>query len=112
MAALEEASEVLEESQKSIPLFAPAHKIKFQILKINALTREAEYYSELLHPTLQECLQLLTETYKEVSKVSIFSAVASNMNKLKIADDLMALIPDFAAALDKANVDSFRGITE
>jgi len=58
--ALDEATKVLHASQKVVPLFAPAHQLKFQILKINALTREAEYYCELLHPTLQECLQVTT----------------------------------------------------
>ena len=56
--ALEEAADVLNRSQKSVPLFAPAHELKSQILKINALTREAEYYNELLHPTLQDALQV------------------------------------------------------
>jgi len=103
--ALEDATKVLHASQKVVPLFAPAHQLKFQILKINALTREAEYYCELLHPTLQECLQMLTETYAEVSKISIFSTVASNMNKTKIAEELMDLVPDFAKALDKRDYD-------
>ena len=44
---------------------------------------------------------MLTETYAEVSKVSIFSTVASNMNKSKIAEELMGLVPDLAKALDK-----------
>ena len=44
---------------------------------------------------------MLTETYAEVSKISIFSTVASNMNKTKIAEELMDLVPDFAKALDK-----------
>ena len=56
--ALKEASEVLVRCQKSVPLFAPAHELKSQILKINALCREAEYYNELLHPTLQDALQV------------------------------------------------------
>ena len=61
--ALDEATKVLHASQKVVPLFAPAHQLKFQILKINALTREAEYYCELLHPTLQECLQVIALLY-------------------------------------------------
>ena len=61
--ALDEATKVLHASQKVVPLFAPAHQLKFQILKINALTREAEYYCELLHPTLQECLQVTALMY-------------------------------------------------
>ena len=56
--ALKEAAEVITRCQKSVPLFAPAHELKAQILKINALTREAEYYNELLHPTLQDALQV------------------------------------------------------
>ena len=44
---------------------------------------------------------MLTETYAEVSKISIFSTVASNMNKTKIAEELMEIVPDFAKALDK-----------
>ena len=47
---------------------------------------------------------MLTETYAEVSKISIFSTVASNMNKTKIAEELMDLVPDFAKALDKVNL--------
>ena len=46
---------------------------------------------------------MLTETYAEVSKVSIFSTVASNMNKSKIAEELMGLVPDLAKALDKVS---------
>ena len=49
---------------------------------------------------------MLTETYAEVSKISIFSTVASNMNKTKIAEELMDLVPDFAKALDKVNLGS------
>ena len=49
---------------------------------------------------------MLTETYAEVSKISIFSTVASNMNKTKIAEELMDLVPDFAKALDKVNFGS------
>ena len=47
---------------------------------------------------------MLTETYGEVSKISIFSTVASNMNKTKIAEELMDLVPDFAKALDKVKL--------
>ena len=50
---------------------------------------------------------MLTETYAEVSKISIFSTVASNMNKTKIAEELMDLVPDFAKALDKVNALDF-----
>lgn len=103
--ALKEASEVLVRCQKSVPLFAPAHELKSQILKINALCREAEYYNELLHPTLQDALQMLTETYAEISKVSIFSSVASNMKSNKIAEDLTSLVPEFATALEKRDFD-------
>ena len=46
---------------------------------------------------------MLTETYAEISKVSIFSSVASNMKSNRIADDLTSLVPDFAAALEKVN---------
>ena len=52
---------------------------------------------------------MLTETYAEVSKISIFSTVASNMNKTKIAEELMDLVPDFAKALDKVNLGSNYG---
>ena len=44
---------------------------------------------------------MLTETYAEVSKISIFSSVASNMKSNKIAEDLTALVPEFASALEK-----------
>ena len=44
---------------------------------------------------------MLTETYAEISKVSIFSSVASNMKSNKIAEDLTSLVPDFATALEK-----------
>ena len=50
---------------------------------------------------------MLTETYAEVSKISIFSTVASNMNKTKIAEELMDLVPDFAKALDKVKTLDF-----
>ena len=46
---------------------------------------------------------MLTETYAEISKVSIFSSVASNMKSNRIAEDLTSLVPDFAAALEKVN---------
>merc|ERR1712062_299687 len=95
-------AQIISRCQNAVPLFAPAHELKTQILKINALTREAEYYNELLHPTLQDALQMLTETYAEVSKVSIFSAGASNMrSKDKIAEELTSLVPEFATALEK-----------
>jgi len=103
--ALKEAAEVITRCQKCVPLFAPAHELKAQILKINALTREAEYYNELLHPTLQDALQMLTETYAEVSKISIFSSVASNMKSNRTAEDLTSLVPDFAVALEKRDFD-------
>lgn len=103
--ALEEASLVIAETRKVVPLFAPAHKLKFQILKINALTREAEYYNELLHPTLQECLQILTELYAQIRSSSVFSGNASNLNQNQIAEDLLQLIPDFATALNKRDLD-------
>ena len=44
---------------------------------------------------------MLTETYAEISKVSIFSSVASNMKSNKIAEDLTSLVPEFATALEK-----------
>ena len=44
---------------------------------------------------------MLTETYAEVSKISIFSSVASNMKSNRTAEDLTSLVPDFAVALEK-----------
>ena len=103
--ALEEACGVISETRTVVPLFAPAHKLKFEILKINALTREAEYYKELLHPTLQECLQILTELYGQIRSSSIFSGNASNMSQNQIAEELLDLIPEFSSALNKRDLD-------
>ena len=105
VAALKEASRVIAETRSVVPLFAPAHKLKFQILKINALTREAEYYNELLHPTLQEALQILTELYSTIQDSSMFSGNASNMNNNQISEELFELIPDFTLALNKRDLD-------
>ena len=44
---------------------------------------------------------MLTEAYAEVSKISIFSSVASNMNKTRIVEELTDLVPAFSAALNK-----------
>jgi len=103
--ALREACDVVEQSRAVVPLFAPAHRLKFQILKINALTREAEYTCEILHPTLQECLQTLIETYGTVQNSSMFTSVASNMNQNHTAEELFAMIPEFAEALAKRDLD-------
>ena len=101
MSALGVACSVIDETRRAVPLFAPAHKLKREILKINALTREAEYYNELLHPTLQECLQILTELYGQIRSASIFSGNAANLCQNQIAEELLELVPDFATALNK-----------
>ena len=79
---------------------APPHHTLSAFLNLNGIKFQLNY-RELLHPTLQECLTILTELYGQIRASSIFSGKESNMNKNQTAEELLELVPEFAQKLSQ-----------